>query len=128
MNFSRRNFIKLSGIASLTSLGLSQSTFGQSQNPILLNQSSEIFRNLIGSDFFFSSNEFSTTAILAKVTDFPNKTKDGECFSLEFHVRNKRAKEATYQVFQADLGNFELFVTDGRNGKNQILLATINYL
>jgi hypothetical protein len=128
MNFSRRDFVKLGGIAAVTSIGFSSFAFGQKQGDVLLQQTSESFRKLIGTDFYITNKDISTTAKLMNVKDFPNKTDGGESFSMEFQIPLKRVKEDTYQLCNADIGNFDLFLTAGKNGKNRVLLATINRL
>jgi hypothetical protein len=123
MNFSRRDFVKLSGIAAVTSLGLSSFAFGQTQGDVLSQQTSESLRRLIGTEFYFTTDNISTTAILTNIKDFPHKTENGESFSMEFEIPLKRINEAGYRVWHADLGDFELYCTAG---KSRTLLATIN--
>jgi hypothetical protein len=128
MNFSRRDFVKLGGIAAVTSLGFSSLAFGQKQGDILLQQTSESFRQLIGTEFYITGGDISTPATLKNVEDFPNKPDNGESFSLEFQIPLKHSKEDTYRVWHSDLGNFDLFLTEGRNGKSPVLFATINLI
>jgi hypothetical protein len=128
MNFSRRDFVKLGGIAAVTSLGLSTFVLGQKRDDILVQQTSDSLRKLIGTDFYFTNDKVSTIAILTKINDFPNKTAEGQSYSMEFNVPLKRIKHDTYRVWHADLGNFELYCTDGQNGKNRTLLATITLI
>jgi hypothetical protein len=129
MNFSRRDFVKLGGIAAVTSLGLSTFAFGQKQDSdILSQQTSDSLRQLIGTEFYFTSDNISTTATLTNIKDFPKKTLNGQSFSMEFQIPLKRIKEDNYRVWHADLGNFELYCTAGKNGKSPTLLATINLI
>ncbi len=128
MNFSRRDFVKLGGIAAVTTLGLSSFAFGQTQNEVLSEQTSESLRRLIGTEFYFTSDFVSTAAILTNIKDFPNKTRDGQSFSMEFNVPLKRINDDCYHVWHADLGNFDLYCVAGKNGKSRTLLATITRL
>jgi hypothetical protein len=128
MNFSRRDFVKLGGIAAVTSLGFSSIALGQTQNDILLQQTSDSFRKLIGTEFYFSNGDISTAATLNEVKDFPNKTVDGESFSIQFQTLLKHPQEGTYSAWHSDLGSFDLFLTEARDGKKTNLIATINRL
>ena len=125
MNFSRRNFVKLGGIAAIASLGLSNFAFGKTGSNLLATQTADDFRNLIGTEFYVTSNDLSTVATLVGVKDFPNKPINGESFSLEFQIPLRSSKEGFYQIQHSDLGNFELFMTAAKNGKNRVLIATI---
>jgi hypothetical protein len=128
MNFSRRDFVKLGGIAAVASLGLSSFAFGQTQGDVLSQQTSESLRPLIGTEFYFTSGNISTAATLTNIKDFPHKTPDGQSFSMEFQIPLKRINEDNYRVWHTDLGNFELYCTAGKNGKSRTLLATITRL
>jgi hypothetical protein len=128
MNFSRRDFVKMGGIAAVASLGISSLAFGKEQNDILFQQTSESLRQWIGTEFYITSDNTSTTATLTDIKDFPKKTPDGQSFSMEFQVPLKEIKEDNYRIWHADLGNFELYCTDGKNGKSRTLLATISLI
>jgi hypothetical protein len=128
MNFSRRDFMKLGGIAAVTTLGFSSFALAQTQNDVLSQQTSDSLRQLIGTEFYFTTNAISTTAILTNIKDFPNKTSGGQSFSMEFQVPLKSIKEDAYRIWHADLGNFELYCIAGKNGKSRTLLATITRL
>lgn len=128
MNFSRRDFVKLGGIAAVTTLGFSSFALAQTQNDVLSQQTSDSLRKLIDTEFYFTSDTISTAAILTDIKDFPNKTPDGQSFSMEFQVPLKRINEDTYRIWHADLGNFELYCSAGKNGKNRTLSATITRL
>jgi hypothetical protein len=80
---------------------------------------------MIGSDFYFSNDDLSTNATLINIKDFPKNTNTVQSFSMEFQIPQKRIKEGTYRVWHSELGNFELFCTEARNGKIRTLLATI---
>lgn len=127
MKITRRNFVKASGIAAFAALSLPNTGFGQTAgNDVLASQSAESFRNLVGSEFYISGENLSTPAILTEMRDFPAETKTGECFSLIFEVRARRTQQATYNVFHPNIGNFELFMTEGKSGKRGALVAVIN--
>ncbi len=119
--------MKMSGIAALASIGLSGSAFSKSSENVEL-QSAERFSQLIDTDFYLSNKDISTPAKLANIKTFPNNSSNGECFSMEFQTPLKFPRENTYQVFHPELGNFDLFLTEGRNGKKRVLLATVNRL
>ncbi len=125
MNFSRRNFVKLGGIAAIASLGLSNFAYGKTASDVLANQTADDFRKLIGTEFYLANNDISTVATLVGVKDFQHKPINGESFSLEFQVPPENSKEDIYQIQHSELGNFELFMTASKNGKNQVLIATI---
>jgi hypothetical protein len=128
MNFSRRDFVKMGGITAIASLGFSSFAFGQTQDNVLSQQTSESLRRLIGTEFYFTSDNTSTTAILTNIKDFPKKTLNGQSFSMEFQIPLKRINEDNYRVWHTDLGNFELYCTAGKNGKSRTLLATISLI
>lgn len=127
MKFTRRNFVKLGGFAVLAGITLPNSAFGQiSKNNILANLTTESFRGLVGSEFYILSENLSMPSVLVKVQDFPAATETGECFALTFEVKALRVEQATYRVFHPELGNFELFMTEGKNGRRKALMAIIN--
>jgi hypothetical protein len=128
MNFSRRDFVKMGGITAIASLGFSSFAFGQTQSDVLSVQTPESLRPLIGTQFYFTSDNISTSAILTNIKDFPKKTANGQSFSMEFNVRLKRINDDCYRVWHTELGNFELYCTAGKNGKSRTLLATITRL
>jgi hypothetical protein len=125
MNFSRRDFVKLGGIAAVASLGFLSSAFGQTTDDVLIQQTAESFRRRIGTEFYMTSNDVSTVATLTDIKDFPHKTDNGESFLMEFEIPLTPKKEDIYRVWHPDLGNFDLFLT---KGENRTLLATINRL
>lgn len=126
MTFDRRKFIKLGGIAAITIAGFSKNSFSFPNEDLLVSQNCQSFKKLVGSQFYFSNNANAFYTTLSKITEFPSLSKKGECFILEFSISVKQAKQDTYNVFHSDLGNFELFVTEGRNGRKRTLLATFN--
>jgi len=128
MKFTRRDFVKLSGFAAVASIGFSGSAFGKTTNDVLSIQTAENFRRLIGTEFYIWRDDFTASATLTKVEDFPKPVRGGECFSMSFETRLKNAEQGTYNIFHPTLGNFELFLTEGRNGKRCVFLATVNRL
>ncbi len=128
MKFSRRNFIKLGGISALAAQGFSGSVFGQTRNSADLLKSSRQISTLVGTDFYIVSDRVQTTVKLMNVKDFPHKTVGGESYTMEFKVPQRLAKEDTYHVWHPQMGNFDLFMTEGRNGRQKTLMAIINRL
>jgi hypothetical protein len=126
MNFTRRDFLKLSGLASVAWFGFSGSVFAKSQNDVLDDQTADTFRQLIGSEFYIYNDNISTNVTLIEVKDFPSVTKKGECFLLVFKTPLEETEQATYTLFHPTLGNFELMMTKGKIKKNSVLVATIN--
>ena len=99
MNYSRRNFVKLGGIAAIASLGLPNLTFGQKAKDFFAVQTTESLQQFIGAEFYIASDDVSTVVTLTAVKDFPHKTKTGKCFSMEFHVFLKCIKDDSYLFF-----------------------------
>ncbi len=125
MNFSRRDFIKLGGIAAVTTVGFSSFALAQKQFDVLSEQTSDSLRQLIGTEFYFTTDNISTTVTLTNIKDFPDKTLGGQSFSMEFQVPLKSVKDDAYRIWHADLGNFDLYCVAGKNRKSRTLLATI---
>lgn len=127
MKFTRRNFVKISGLAAFAGLALPNFAFGQVLgNDVLASQTAESFRAFVGTEFYISGENLSMPAVLTEVRDFPTETKAGECFSLVFEIRARKAQQATYNVFHPAVGNFELFMTTGKSEKRGALVAVIN--
>ncbi len=127
MKFTRRNFVKFGGAAVFAALGFSDTIFAKTRNDsVLANQTAESFRQLIGTEFYIWCDDFSTSAKLGRIQDFPKQTKGGESFSMFFETSLKRAEQATYNVFHPSLGNFELLLTEGRSENRCLLVATVN--
>lgn len=126
MKFTRRDFLKLGGFASVATVGFSGSVFARTKDNILADQTAESFRQMIGTEFYIQNENTYTTATLIKVEDFPNQTKKGECFALIFKTSLKQTEQGTYNIYHSKIGSFELMMTAGRSGKNGSLIATIN--
>jgi hypothetical protein len=128
MKFTRRDFVKLGGFATIAAFGFSGSAFAGTNDDVLSNQTAESFRQLIGTEFYIRRERSSISARLVKVEDFPNKTKKGECFLLVFETSLKRVEQAIYNLYHPNIGNFELFMSEGLIGRRRTLVATINRL
>ncbi len=127
MDFTRRDFVRFGGFAAIAAFGFSDSAFAEKGGNTLSNQTSESFRQLIGTEFFLRDERLATTSVtMTKVQDFPNRTPDSECFSIVFETRSREVKQATYSVFHPNIGKFELFMTEGKIGNRCALIATIN--
>ena len=125
MKFTRRDFVKFGGAAA-AAICLPKSIFAAKSEDVLMNQTAQSFRELAGTEFYVWNDDISTSAILKSVEDFPHKTATGECFSMTFEIRLKRAQEGIYNMFHPKIGNFELFMTEGTGGKRASLIATVN--
>lgn len=127
MKFSRRNFVKLGGAAALGGIGLSKIALGQQPvSDIFEELSADSFRGFFKTEFILSNDQVSIPAKLVKVADLAPASKSGKCFSLVFETSGDGAQEGTYYVFSPETGNFELFLTEGRIGKSNALVAIIN--
>lgn len=126
MKFTRRDFVKFGGMSAAAAIILPKFVLASNGGDLLINQSAQSFKDLIGSEFYVWNEGVSTSAILKNVEDFPNKTEKGESFSMVFETRLRYAKQATYNMFHPRIGNFELFMSEGRSGKRASLVATIN--
>lgn len=126
MKFTRRKFIKLGGIAAITTIGLSNNSFSFSFEDQLASLSLENFQQLIGEQFIILNEVNSYSATLVNVKDFATNQKHGVCFSMEFSVDSKNLRQSTYDVFHPNIGNFQLFMTEGKRGKAKTLIAIIN--
>ena len=126
MKFTRRDFVKFSGMTAAAAIFLPKSVFASNGGDLLMRQTAQSFKDLIGSEFYIWNEGVSTSAILKSVEDFPHKSEKGECFSMVFETRFRQTKQATYNMFHRQIGNFELFMTEGSGGKRASLVATIN--
>jgi hypothetical protein len=129
MKYSRRDVIKLGGLAAISSLGLSDTIIGRSQlahSDLLSSLGVQTFRPLIGTNFYVSAGKSYERVSLAGVKELPSVTKNGECFLLDFEIDSADARQAVYQVFHPQLGNFEMFFVPGKDSGRNILTATIN--
>ncbi|MBS1794011.1 MAG: hypothetical protein JSS81_09165 [Acidobacteria bacterium] len=126
MKLTRRDFVKISGISALAGFGLSGRAFAGIGEDSLAVQSSKSFRRLIGTDFYIWRENFATSARLVKLQEFSKSAPNGECFALIFEVPVKQIEQATYYVSHPEIGNFELFLTEGLNGRRRALIATFN--
>lgn len=140
MNFSRRNFIRLSGTAAAGILGLTTFASGQIRtvsksnlpgeiySDPLFHYNAEIFREFIGAKFSLVNKEGSPAdAILTAVEDSnaggSNKKKEN-CFVLSFEVKSAKP-QTTYAVFHPRLGTFDLFLVPGKSVAGKYLLHAV---
>jgi hypothetical protein len=126
MGFTRRDFIKFGGIAAVSTIGLSGQVFAAKGGADLAHLNGDAFRGLIGTEFVVSTAEVSVSATLSEVRDFTKPSKKGECFLLVFDARAERVEQATYSVFHPQIGNFDLFLTEGKTKHGPTLMAVIN--
>ena len=126
MKFTRRDFVKFGGMTAAAAILFPKSVFAANGDDLLMNQTAQSFKDLIGSEFYVWNEGVSTSAILKSVENFPHKAEKGECFSMTFETRLKRSKQGTFNMFHQRIGNFELFMTEGRSEKRASLVAVIN--
>lgn len=153
MNTTRRNFIKASALATLfTGTGLFKSVaFASENSPLgelpnevfgdrLFYLTSEDFKKHIGGQFSFMGDKEVITAELSGVTQSVKpiriaRQSNGsstrkltkETFTLSFRVSSGDFPQATYQVWNPNLGQFDLFLVPSGKGHDQILVhAVIN--
>lgn len=136
--FNRRNFIKLTSLATVGGLALRGNTsiFGQTSKdyfPIpteILSQSAHLFKAetfgpLINTHFMMEGNDMTSVSLrLVEVVELNSKKAISnrfptEGFSLIFEVEGKNELEdRIYEVSHPELGTFSMFVsTVGRSGK-----------
>ncbi len=135
--FNRRNFIKLTSLATVGGLALrgNLAVFGQTAKdyfPIPVEALSDkahlfnpqTFEPLVNTRFFIQGNENSASMRLVEVVErnakmgFSNRfATDG--FSLIFEADGKgKLEDRIYEVSHPELGDFSMFVsTVGRSGK-----------
>ena len=126
MKFTRRDFVKFGGMSAAAAIILPKFVFASNGGDLLMNQSAQSFKDLIGSEFYVWNEGISTSAMLKSVEDFPHKTEKGECFLMVSETRLRHAEQATYNMFHPRIGNFELFMSEGSSGKRATFLAVIN--
>jgi hypothetical protein len=129
MKYTRRNFIKLGGVALGALPVLSNFGFGRVQTNAPAWHSAELFEKLIGSEFTIYSGNSAESAILTGVRSYktPDEKPGGECFSLEFELTSDDYEQNTYEMFHPSPGGFELFLVPGKRIKNESsLIAVIN--
>lgn len=129
MKYSRRDVIRLGGLAAISSLGLSNRIIARPQrnrSDLLSSLGAQAFQNLVGTGFYLSAEKFYETATLVSVKELGSITKNGECFLLDFEIDSADAKQAVYQIFHPQLGNFEMLLVPGKASGRNIVTATIN--
>ena len=91
------------------------------------------FYPFINTDFTFGQGYNAVSLKLRDMTDsrppkYLRKDSMGENFVMKFQGPSRqRLRQGTYQVSHFNLGDFELFITDGgRAGRTQYYVAVIN--
>jgi hypothetical protein len=145
MTFSRRNFIKTSGLTALGLVGLAScpaDIFGAKaadafQTDALFSQNLDSFNRLLNSNFTIYGDDFALTGELSEVRQFsPEKTKNtnrknsfgksgAECFSLVFLINQADLPQAVYKVFHPKIGQFDLLLVPSENSQNQSALTAV---
>jgi hypothetical protein len=129
MKYSRRDVIKLGGLAAISSLGLSGRIIGMpqwAQSDLLSSLGIHTFQPLIGTNFYVSAGKFYETVTLVSVKELSRITINGECFLLDFEIDSADAKQAVYQIFHPQIGNFEMLLVPGKDSGRNVITATIN--
>jgi TAT (twin-arginine translocation) pathway signal sequence len=145
MTFSRRNFIKTSGLTAIGLVGLAScpaSIFGAKatdafQTDALFSQNLDSFNRLLNSNFTIYGENFALTGELSEVKPFsPEKTKNrnressfgksgAECFSLVFLTKQGGIPQAVYQVFHPKIGQFDLLLVPSKNSQDEFALTAV---
>lgn len=127
MKLSRRKFVKAGGASALAVAALSGATLGMvTSGDALEGLTAANFRRLTGQEFYIWNERTSVMATLARFDELPKGSATGDCFGLLFDTTKSRTVEGTYNVFNAEIGNFELFVTATKSGRRGGFYATIN--
>ncbi len=129
MNYSRRDFMRVGGLA----LGLiplfSIPAFGKQDvsDSSSLFQSIETFRDLLGSEFTFYRADSAAIGVLSEVIPFESAKKSSASFSMVFELSREGFPQETYEVFNPAIGKFELFAVPGLSKKGvPLLIAVVN--
>lgn len=135
-NITRRKFIGVAAASAGATLLLKSSALAELTPGSELSRLGQLdwtaFSACRNTSFTFSKLGLEpVTLTLASLEDSRSKKRRptrGECFVLRFSG-NPRAKlhQDTYEVNHATLGNFSLFITEGRRaGRSQTFFAVIN--
>ena len=136
MNISRRKFLGAAPVLTGAILSLRTSLFGQSAagSDALSELDWDSFYPFIGTDFTFGrgGNAASLKLISMRETA-PEGTKGADlkkCFVMRFQgPYDKVLTQNTYSVNHFNLGEFDLFITDGgTKGREHYYTAVINRL
>lgn len=138
MKTNRRNFLKTSGFSALgliASINLPKQVFGASQEFAL--QTSDSFRNLIGTNFTLYQTDSAIESVLLDVKTFTPKksnqlkqtstvrTVKTNSFRLVFAVSDNNLEQKFYQVFHPSIGLFNLLLVPGMTENNQPTLSAV---
>lgn len=143
MKITRRNFLAAAPLAIGAILKFNGTAAGQtrgkglfivpdSAGDALARLSWDSFLPFVNTDFTFGEGSNAVSMKLVDMTDTkPVRTrvrKGQECFILKFHGPfDKVLKQGTFRVNHFNLGDFDLFITDGgRLKRNQFYTAVIN--
>ena len=128
MATSRRNFLKVSTLATLLTVTPLRSLVAQVGDP-LANYSKATFKSYLNSIFALQTSAGVVELKLTKITDMP-AASGGECFTLLFRGGAQSHGQGIYTVSHASLGTFRLFIVPVGADKfgAQGYLATINRL
>jgi hypothetical protein len=139
MKISRRKFLAATPVVAGTVLLVSGSALGQSRDggallatDGLMRFSWDSFYPFINTDFTFGEGHDAVTLKLVDMTDsrssLVQRRNGQENFVMRFQgARSKLLSQGTYRVNHFNLGDFDLFITEGgRSRKVQYYIAVIN--
>lgn len=144
MKISRRKFMAAAPVVAGAVLGLKQTTFAQQLFKVPADASGDALAGMNWNSFLqFVNTEFTFNAlgyrdVVLKLVDIVDtrpenrrtKTRGQECFMMIFTGSSRYPlKQGTYSVNHFNLGDFELFITEGaKGGKTESYVAVINRL
>ena len=136
MNISRRKFLGAAPVLTGAVLSLRTSLFGQSASgsDALSELDWDSFYPFIGTDFTFGrGGNAASLKLISMRGSAPEGTKGAKqkkCFVIRFQgPYDKVLTQNTYSVNHFNLGEFDLFITDGgTKGREQYYTAVINRL
>ena len=148
MNISRRKFLIVGPLAMGAVLQFNGAALGQKRGAGLFTAPSasadalsqlgwDAFLPFVNTDFTFGEGSNAASLRLVALTDtrpermrLRRASKNGECFMMKFQGPYQQPlRDGTYRVNHFNLGDFEMFITDGgRVGKQQYYIAVVNRL
>ena len=136
MNISRRKFLGAAPVLTGAVLSLRTSLFGQSAagSDALSELNWDSFYPFIGTDFTFGrGGNAASLKLISMRESAPEGTKGAnqkKCFVMRFQgPYDNVLTQNTYSVNHFNLGDFDLFITDGgTKGREQYYTAVINRL
>ena len=138
MKLSRRKFMVASPITAgaVLTLGGDAAARALGESPIFADRLSQLgwqsFLPFVNTDFTFGQGGNAVVLRLVDIKDLRTTETRGtagqECFALRFQGPFDRVlSETTHKVNHFNLGDFDLFITDGgRQGREQFYTAVIN--